>query len=160
MIDQTPPENMDTEERLDEIASLLNRACERLRNKSGKQSLCAYLTGLHRWAERPWEPKKAETIVSTRLPKYDDTLIKAVIRAHDWQGRIESGLVASVAELALKEGIGENYVGKIIRLTELAPDITMAILNGRQPPSMTLSQMEDVPLLWEEQRQAFGFAGQ
>ena len=99
-------------------------------------------------------------IVSTRLPKYDDTLIKAVIRAHDWQGRIESGLVASVAELALKEGIGENYVGKIIRLTELAPDITMAILNGRQPPSMTLSQMEDVPLLWEEQRQAFGFAGQ
>jgi len=58
MIDHTPPKNMTTEERLAEIASLMARACERLRNKAGKHSLSAYLTGLHRQAERPWEPEK------------------------------------------------------------------------------------------------------
>jgi hypothetical protein len=57
-MDQTPPQNMKTEERLDEISSLINRACERLRNKAGNHSLSAYLTGLQRQAERPWEPKK------------------------------------------------------------------------------------------------------
>lgn len=60
MIDQTPPEIMTTEERLAEVARILAVACERLRNKAGKRSLNAYLTGLHCQAKRPWEPQKGE----------------------------------------------------------------------------------------------------
>jgi hypothetical protein len=30
-------------------------------------------------------------------------------------------------------------VGRVLRLTLLAPDIVEAILNGRQPPEMTLA---------------------
>lgn len=96
-------------------------------------------------------------LVATRHPKYDDALIKAVIRAHDWREQLESGAVKSVDDLAKREGIRDNYIGKIIRLTELAPDITTAILNGRQPHSLSLSQIDDIPLLWEQQRSAFGF---
>ncbi len=96
-------------------------------------------------------------IVSSRHPKYDDTLIKAVIRAHDWQRQINDGNVKTIDELAKRVGMRDSYVSKIIRLTELAPDITVAILHGRQPHSLSLSQMEDIPLLWEEQRRAYGF---
>lgn len=96
-------------------------------------------------------------LVSTRHPKYDDALIKAVIRAHDWREQLESGSVRTIDDLAKREGIRDNYIGKIIRLTELAPDITTAILNGRQPHSLSLSQLDDIPLLWEQQRSVFGF---
>lgn len=60
MIDQTPSEIMTTEERLAEVAGILAVAGERLRNKAGNRSLSAYLTGLRRQAERPWEPQKGE----------------------------------------------------------------------------------------------------
>ncbi|NCC22518.1 MAG: hypothetical protein EOM26_08650 [Alphaproteobacteria bacterium] len=96
-------------------------------------------------------------LAASETPRYDDTLIKAVVRAHDWQGRLDSGAARSVKEIGEAEGLGETYVRNIVRLTELAPDITAAILTGRQPASLTLSQIRAVPLLWDEQRRAFGF---
>lgn len=96
-------------------------------------------------------------LVSTRHPKYDDALIKAIIRAHSWKEKIEVGAAPTIEALAKDEGMRDTYVSKIIRLTELAPDITVAIMNGRQPPSLTLSQIDDIPLLWEDQRRTFGF---
>jgi hypothetical protein len=44
-------------------------------------------------------------------------------------------------------------------MTQLAPDIIEAILNGRQPQAMTLSElMRPVPDGWNDQRQYFGFS--
>ena len=45
------------------------------------------------------------------------------------------------------------------RLAFLAPDIQVAILEGRQPPELTLQGVLDTPLppLWEDQRRALGF---
>ncbi len=46
-------------------------------------------------------------------------------------------------------------------LTLLAPDITEAILFGKQPKGLKLSQfLRNMPLDWEAQRQTFGFAPQ
>jgi hypothetical protein len=43
-------------------------------------------------------------------------------------------------------------------MTQLAPDIIEAILNGRQPYSLSLTDfMKPFPNGWEEQRQHFGF---
>jgi hypothetical protein len=43
-------------------------------------------------------------------------------------------------------------------MTQLAPDIIEAILNGRQPYSLNLTDfMKPFPNGWEEQRQHFGF---
>jgi hypothetical protein len=41
----------------------------------------------------------------------------------------------------------------------LAPDIQKAILEGRQPASLTIEQLMrgDLPLEWQEQRRALGF---
>jgi hypothetical protein len=44
-------------------------------------------------------------------------------------------------------------VGRILRLTLLAPDIVEAILGGRQPAQMTLAVlMRRFPVLWSAQR--------
>ena len=46
------------------------------------------------------------------------------------------------------------YRRKLIRLALLAPDIQKQILDGRQPPGLTVSQLIacDLPLGWVEQR--------
>ena len=57
--------------------------------------------------------------------------------------------------------MGAPYAARLMRLNFLAPDIVVAILNGRQPAAMTASKlMADtrLPLAWTEQRKALGFA--
>ncbi|MGA9539953.1 MAG: recombinase family protein, partial [Methyloceanibacter sp.] len=61
-------------------------------------------------------------------------------------------------EIAAEEGVGSSYVSRLIRLSFLAPDIVTAILNGRQPASLTANRlMEDtrLPLAWKAQREQF-----
>ncbi|MBF0584307.1 MAG: hypothetical protein HQL80_08745, partial [Magnetococcales bacterium] len=79
-------------------------------------------------------------------------------RAHRWLKLLESGQVSSMKELAEQEKLDGSYVSKILRLTLLAPDIIRAILDGRQPESLTLGDlMEPLPMLWSEQRVRLGF---
>ena len=88
----------------------------------------------------------------------DDTLLKALARAHRWRRMLESGQASSINELAESEKINASYISRILRLTFLAPDIVTAILNGRQPRTLQLADMlEDVPTEWEKQRGVFRF---
>ncbi|MCX7313771.1 MAG: hypothetical protein NTV56_19135 [Alphaproteobacteria bacterium] len=68
---------------------------------------------------------------------------------------LESGEYTTIREIANAEKINETYVGRVLRLTLLAPDIVEAILNGRQPAEL---QLEDLlrrfPVGWREQRMA------
>ena len=60
---------------------------------------------------------------------------------------------ATLNELAAAEKINSSYVSRLFRLTLLAPDIVEAILDGRQPPGMTLpALMEPFPVEWQMQR--------
>jgi hypothetical protein len=67
---------------------------------------------------------------------------------------LESGEYATIREIAPAEKINETYVGRVLGLTLLAPDIVEAILNGRQPARL---QLEDLlrrfPVSWREQRE-------
>ena len=61
---------------------------------------------------------------------------------------------ASISEMAAAERLDRGYLGRILQLTLLAPDIVEAILNGRQPTNLGLPRlMEPVPAGWSEQRQ-------
>ena len=88
----------------------------------------------------------------------DETLVKALVRAHRWRRRIESGQARSITDLAEQEGVTDAYVCRLLPLTCLAPDIVEAILDGRQPRGLRLAEMlGNGPGGWEEQRRAFGF---
>ena len=61
--------------------------------------------------------------VPTPKPRRDETLVKALVRAHRWRRRIESGQAKSITDLAEQEGVTDAYVCRLLPLTCLAPDI-------------------------------------
>jgi len=65
---------------------------------------------------------------------------------------LDQGEVATIGELAPREKIAPSYLGRMLNLTLLAPDLVEAILDGRQGPDVTLAGlMKGVPVEWEEQ---------
>lgn len=93
----------------------------------------------------PWSP----------APRVDTALVKAIVRAHRWRQMIESGEYSSSAELARTEKINKSYLGRILRLTLIGPDITEAILAGRQPSTLQLDDLlKPLPSAWAEQHSA------
>ena len=92
-----------------------------------------------------WAPAK---------PRPDETLIRALARAHRWKRMLEEGTCRSAGEIAEAERITRSFVNRLLRLTLLAPDIVQAILDGAQPKGMQLEELKcELPIAWEEQRQ-------
>ena len=89
------------------------------------------------------------------LPKVtiDNTLVKAIARAFRWRKLLEDGTYGCIEDIARAERINGSFVGRIVRLTLLAPEIVEAIIEGRQPAAVTLKVlMEPFPVEWERQR--------
>ena len=87
----------------------------------------------------------------------DLALLKAVARAHRWFDEISTGKATSLAEIAAREGLAVRYVGRLIRLAFLAPDIVEAIVEGRQPGNLTAEAVTrhiEIPLEWRSQKAA------
>jgi len=85
-------------------------------------------------------------------PRVDNTMVKAIARAHRWKRLMESGRFASVTELAEAEKINQSYLCRVLRLTLLAPDIVEAILDGRQPAGLQLNELlKPLPAEWDSQ---------
>ena len=82
----------------------------------------------------------------------DGTLVKALARAHRWQGVLEVSRFSSVRELAEAERVSLSYISRILRLTLLAPDIVERILDGCPAPQLA-ELMQPFPVEWERQRE-------
>jgi len=90
---------------------------------------------------------------AARKPRRDETLVKAIVRAHRWRRRIENGQAKSITDLAEQEGVTDAYVCRLLPLTCLAPDIVEAVLDGRQSKGLKLVEvLGNAPRGWEEQR--------
>jgi hypothetical protein len=66
-----------------------------------------------------------------------------------------------LADVAKAHGYTEKYFTLLLRLATLDPSIVQAILDGRQPPSLTrmrLAKITNLPIDWAGQRLALGFA--
>ena len=82
-------------------------------------------------------------------------LIKGIARAHAWNQMLMMNEVASIKELANREGISIRYVCRLLPLAKLAPDIIKTILDGHQHPGLTLNALCDLaPANWSKQHQA------
>jgi site-specific DNA recombinase len=81
------------------------------------------------------------------------SLVRAVARAHDWLAQILRGDVSNQRAIAAATGLDERYIGSILPLAFLAPDLTEAILEGRQPSSLDLGRwLQPLPPDWKKQR--------
>lgn len=87
-----------------------------------------------------------------RVARTDNTLVKAVVRAHRWRDMLEAGRYATVRDLAKAEGINETYLGRVLRLTLLAPRTIEDILQGRQPSTLGIEELlKPIPVEWDRQ---------
>jgi hypothetical protein len=85
----------------------------------------------------------------------DNVLLRALARAVRWQRLLDQGTCSTIKEIASREKIDPSYVGDVLRLNLLAPDIVEMILDGRQPPTLQFETLrKSLPLLWQEQRKA------
>ena len=85
-------------------------------------------------------------------PRVNNTLVKAIVRAHRWRDKLETGNYATVRDLAKAEAIDEVYLGRILRLTLLSPTLIEAILEGRQPATLELDDLlRQFPVEWDRQ---------
>ena len=93
--------------------------------------------------------------------KPDARLIKLLIRAYRFNATLVGSDSVPFAALAKREGVSPSYFTRLVRLSYLAPDITQAILDGRQPRDLTADMLlarSRLPLTWHEQRRVLGFA--
>ena len=99
----------------------------------------------------PWVPTPS---------RVDNTIVKAIVRAHRWRDMLESGRHATVRDLAKAEAINESYLGRVLRLTLLSPSIIEAILEGRQPATLDLEDLlKQFPIAWDQQIGSFTAGG-
>lgn len=88
-----------------------------------------------------------------RTTASDPALVKALARAFRYQNLLDIGKYHSISEMAAAEKLDRGYLGRLLRLTLLAPAIVQAIMDGRQPVGVTLpALMEPFPVEWREQR--------
>ena len=86
--------------------------------------------------------------------RIDTAMVKAVARAFRWRDMLENGEYSTIREIAEAEKINESYVGRVLRLTLLAPEIVEAILGGGQPAELQLDHLlRRFPVEWVAQRQ-------
>jgi len=84
---------------------------------------------------------------------YQKPLVVALARAHRWQKLLDDGEVASISELARNFEVDPSYVGRIMRLTLIVPDITEAILEGQEAPGLSLEKLtKPLAVYWMDQR--------
>ena len=75
------------------------------------------------------------TPVVNGLPAFstraDPALVTALARGFRYQKLLDEGRYASISEMSEGERIERAYLGTLLRLTLLAPDIAAAVLSGR-----------------------------
>ena len=108
---------------------------------------------------RTWvlTPRSSATTPKVRR---DPVLIRGLRQAH----KIAAGLGWRATDGAfadLGKAPTSSYERRLWPLVFLAPDIQQAILEGRQPPALTLDSLlkKSIPTGWREQRRALGFSG-
>jgi site-specific DNA recombinase len=91
----------------------------------------------------------------------DPSLLRIVARAHDIQSRLIQNTQLSVHDIARQERVSAAYIYILLRLAWLAPDITTAIVNGRQPEQLNAMKLmrftSQLSGDWARQRALLGF---
>src|SRR4029079_14247193 len=98
------------------------------------------------------------TNVTTALVRrhVDNAMVKAIARSFRWREMLEKGEYSTIREIAVAESINESYVGRVLRLTLLAPDIVVTILAGHQMAKLQLENlMKRFPVGWSDQNSFF-----
>ena len=104
---------------------------------------------------------KPIVIAAIDAPQQDRALIALIADVKRWARVLLEGRATSIKQITEREGLRSGYISRVFALAWLAPDISTAILEGRQPLHLSakvLRALAELPLDWAEQRKILGFA--
>jgi len=104
---------------------------------------------------------KPIVIASQDAAQREPDLVALIADARRWASELVEGKSLSIQHITEREDLRSGFISRILPPAWLAPDITTAILEGRQPnhrSAKTLRELPDLPLDWAQQRQILGFA--
>lgn len=82
----------------------------------------------------------------------DPHVLRAIARAWSWRRQLETGAASTILDIAAFEKVSDRFVGRMMRLAWLAPDVLEKLLIHRSPPALSLNDLILVAELpWEEQ---------
>lgn len=89
----------------------------------------------------------------------DEALIALLGEAREVRRLVGMNTAASLAELAEARGVGLRHFERLLRIAGLAPDLVLAILDGRHPAGLTAPRLLklEVPTDWDAQKRVLGF---
>ena len=122
---------------MNEAASITVRVPLAIRRRAGRRTVVTPLRD------------GAEATLPTRA---DPALVKALARAFRYQRLLDEGRYASISEMAAAEKLDRGYLGRVLQLTLLAPDIVEEVLDGKRPEVGLPALMEPFPTAWDAQR--------
>ncbi|MDG1859514.1 MAG: hypothetical protein P8I94_10450, partial [Emcibacteraceae bacterium] len=94
------------------------------------------------------------------ITRRNHKLIEFITDAQRYSNELKSGGFKTVAEIAVKSKIDKSTFARTVRFAYLAPDIKEAIIEGKQPPALTvttLRKLKELPVEWESQRELLNF---
>jgi DNA invertase Pin-like site-specific DNA recombinase len=104
----------------------------------------------------PWRSKSAATVATAQIngevdAAPNEALAQSIVRAHVWLQSLRDGTHQSIDTLADANGLHPKVVRQALRLAFLSPNLTSAILEGRQPARLALADIpKALSLSWYE----------
>ena len=92
--------------------------------------------------------------------KPDRSLLRLIVQARHFHGLVTNSNGRSIRDLADEAGVSPSYFTRVFRLSFLAPNITRAIVQGRQPAEFSaikLMRAGQFGSRWSDQRRELGF---
>lgn len=95
-----------------------------------------------------WQPqgrRKGVAHEPTQKPRLDhdsaEAILTMIAQARRWMAQLIDGSMASTDAIAIREGVGERNIRKLLPLTCLSPNIVRAIADGTAPANLTISRL-------------------
>ena len=79
-----------------------------------------------------------------------DPLLAALARAFYWQKLLDTGVQASIAEIAAAEGVSPSYISRLMRLTLLKPATVLRLLDSSAVSSLA-AMAQPMSVVWIRQ---------
>ena len=93
-------------------------------------------------------------------PETRDALLAAIAKARRWIEDLRLGRVATLAEIADREGLGERHVRLLAPLAFVAPRLVARIVDGTVPTDLTVTTLaQRLPYSWANQERQFRHIG-
>ena len=93
-----------------------------------------------------------DDVIAREGRNQDPHVLRAIARAWSWRRKLETGAASTIQDIAAAEKVSDRFVGRMIRLAYLSPNVLETLVITRKPPAISINDLMAVAELpWFEQ---------